>query len=38
MQRRVQLDIWYIENWSFQLDLVIMFRTIIEIVRGRNAY
>ena len=38
MQRRVQLDLWYIENWSFQLDLVIMFRTIIEIVRGRNAY
>jgi putative colanic acid biosynthesis UDP-glucose lipid carrier transferase len=38
MQRRVQLDIWYIENWSFQLDLVILFRTIIEIVRGRNAY
>ena len=38
MQRRVQMDIWYIENWSFQLDLVIMFRTIIEIVRGRNAY
>jgi Undecaprenyl-phosphate glucose phosphotransferase len=38
MQRRVQLDLWYIENWSFQLDLVIMFRTIIEIVHGRNAY
>jgi putative colanic acid biosynthesis UDP-glucose lipid carrier transferase len=38
MQRRVQLDLWYIENWSFQLDLVIMFRTIIEIVRGGNAY
>ena len=38
MQRRVQLDLWYIENWSFQLELAIMFRTIIEIVRGRNAY
>jgi Undecaprenyl-phosphate glucose phosphotransferase len=38
MQQRVQLDLWYIENWSFQLDLVIMFRTIIEIVRGRNAF
>ena len=38
MQRRVQLDLWYIENWSFQFDLVIMFRTIIEIVRGRNAF
>jgi Undecaprenyl-phosphate glucose phosphotransferase len=38
MQRRVRLDLWYIENWSFQLDLAIMFRTIIELVRGRNAY
>ncbi len=38
MQRRVQLDLWYIENWSFQLDLLIMFRSIIEIVRGRNAF
>jgi Undecaprenyl-phosphate glucose phosphotransferase len=38
MQRRVELDIWYIDNWSFQLDLAIMFRTTIEIVRGRNAY
>jgi putative colanic acid biosynthesis UDP-glucose lipid carrier transferase len=38
MHRRVQLDLWYIENWNFQLDLAIMFRTIIEIVRGRNAY
>jgi Undecaprenyl-phosphate glucose phosphotransferase len=38
MQWRVRLDLWYIENWSFQLDLAIMFRTIIELVRGRNAY
>jgi len=38
MQLRVRLDLWYIENWSFQLDLAIMFRTIIELVRGRNAY
>jgi Undecaprenyl-phosphate glucose phosphotransferase len=38
MQRRVRLDLWYIENWSFQLDLAIMFRTITELVRGRNAY
>ena len=38
MQRRVELDIWYIDNWSFQLDLAIMFRTMIEVVHGRNAY
>jgi putative colanic acid biosysnthesis UDP-glucose lipid carrier transferase len=38
MQRRVALDLWYIDNWSFQLDLTIMFRTMIEVVHGRNAY
>jgi putative colanic acid biosynthesis UDP-glucose lipid carrier transferase len=38
MQRRVELDLWYIDNWSFHLDFAIMFRTIIEIVRGHNAY
>jgi putative colanic acid biosynthesis UDP-glucose lipid carrier transferase len=38
MQRRVEHDIWYIDNWSVGLDLAIMFRTMIEIVRGRNAY
>jgi lipopolysaccharide/colanic/teichoic acid biosynthesis glycosyltransferase len=38
MQRRVEHDIWYIDNWSFHLDLAIMFRTMIEIIRGRNAY
>jgi Undecaprenyl-phosphate glucose phosphotransferase len=38
MQRRVEYDVWYIDNWSVGLDLAIMFRTVIEIVRGRNAY
>jgi exopolysaccharide biosynthesis polyprenyl glycosylphosphotransferase len=38
IERRVDLDLWYIENWSLCLDLVIMIRTVIEIVRGRNAY
>ena len=38
MQRRVEHDVWYIDNWSVGLDLAIMFRTVIEIVRGRNAY
>jgi putative colanic acid biosynthesis UDP-glucose lipid carrier transferase len=38
MQRRVALDIWYIDNWTFRLDLAIMLRTIIEVVHSRNAY
>ncbi len=28
MQRRVRLDNWYVSNWSFALDLKIIFLTI----------
>jgi undecaprenyl-phosphate galactose phosphotransferase/putative colanic acid biosynthesis UDP-glucose lipid carrier transferase len=36
--KRVQLDLWYINNWSFWLDLLILIRTALEVVRKRNAY
>jgi putative colanic acid biosynthesis UDP-glucose lipid carrier transferase len=38
VKRRVDLDLWYIDNWSFRLDCLIILRTIFEVVRGRNAY
>jgi Undecaprenyl-phosphate glucose phosphotransferase len=39
MQRRIDLDIWYLENWTFWLDIVIIFRTIINTFRGdQKAY
>ena len=38
IQRRVELDLWYIDNWSLRLDLAIICRTIIEVLQGRNAY
>jgi len=28
IKKRIEYDIWYIEHWSPQLDLVIVFRTI----------
>jgi Undecaprenyl-phosphate glucose phosphotransferase len=28
MYRRVRTDVWYIENWSFMLDLQIIFKTV----------
>ena len=33
MKKRVEYDIWYIEHWSFSLDLKIMFNTIKIIFR-----
>ena len=39
MQRRIEHDLYYIENWSFLLDLSIVSRTIVHLVRGdKNAY
>jgi len=39
MERRVELDLWYIENWTFWLDVQILFFTIRQIILGdRNAY
>jgi|SRR5262252_2123761 len=38
MKRRVELDLWYVTNWSFWLDLQILFWTAQEIYRSRNAF
>ena len=34
----VRLDLRYVENWSFALDLQIMWKTISVLVRGSGAY
>lgn len=39
MERRVEHDIWYLENWSAMLDVKIVFMTIINMLKGEeNAY
>lgn len=40
MENRVKADIWYVENWSFGLDLRIMWRTLLNMLRHNeeNAY
>ena len=34
MKRRVEKDIWYIEHWSFWLDIQIMMKTITDVIHG----
>ncbi len=34
MQRRVEHDIWYLENWSFWLDLKIVFQTFLQVFKS----
>lgn len=39
MEKRVECDVWYIEHWTFGLDLKIIARTIINAVSGeKNAF
>lgn len=38
IERRVEYDLWYIDNWSLRLDLAIMLQTPLEVLRARNAY
>lgn len=39
MEKRVEYDVWYIENWSFFLDLKIIYLTIKNMIKGeKNAY
>jgi Undecaprenyl-phosphate glucose phosphotransferase len=38
MQKRVEYDLWYIDNWSLWLDFTVLVRTSFEVMRGRMAY
>ena len=39
MEGRVRCDVWYLENWTFLLDLKIIVITILNMFRGeKNAY
>lgn len=34
----VRLDLYYVENWSFTFDLVLLWRTAFAVLRGAGAY
>ena len=40
MERRVRHDIWYVEHWTFGLDLRIIVKTVTNMIGGEkgNAY
>lgn len=38
MENRIQSDLYYIRNWSFGLDLMIIYRTVANMIKGdKNA-
>lgn len=38
IRKRIECDLYYIENWSFGLDLKIMFLTVFKGFINKNAY
>ena len=36
MENRIRNDIWYIEHWSFMLDIYIIFKTVANSLRGED--
>ncbi len=37
-EESVRLDLYYVENWSFALDVMILARTVTAVIAGRGAY
>ena len=39
MKKRVEFDLWYMENWNLWLDIKIMFLTVFNTIKGEeNAF
>lgn len=36
--KRIEYDLWYIENWTFWLDIQIILLTILQVIRGNTPY
>ena len=36
MENRVRMDRYYIENWTFWLDIKIIFLTVVSLIRGSD--
>ena len=34
----MELDLWYVDNWSLWLDIKILFRTLWVVVLRKNVY
>jgi putative colanic acid biosynthesis UDP-glucose lipid carrier transferase len=38
MKARIEYDLAYLRNWSLQLDLQIVWKTVFVVLRKENAY
>ena len=35
---RVQLDVWYVRNWSIEMDITILVKTLVVVLSGKGSY
>ena len=33
---RFEMDVWYVDNWSLKLDLKILARTVVKVIRSSD--
>ena len=38
IEKRIECDLYYIENWSFALDFKILWLTVVRVLFHRHAY
>jgi len=38
MEKRIEFDLDYLRHWSLQLDIQIIFKTIMTVLNSKNAY
>jgi lipopolysaccharide/colanic/teichoic acid biosynthesis glycosyltransferase len=38
IEKRIEYDLYYLQNWSFGLDLRIIARTVVSALVSKNAY
>ena len=38
LEKRIECDLYYIDNWSLLFDMWILIRTIPAVIKNRNAY
>jgi len=37
-EKRVQMEAWYVRNWSLWLDLIILIKTVKTVLKREGAY
>ena len=37
-EQRVRMDSWYVRNWDFWFDIVLLWRTLKVVIKGDGAY